>query len=137
MAAPIGERRYDTRLRNPGGARQGGRAPGPGAARLALMFARSRDPFELLADCVKRYGDVYSLPLGPGGTTVVNDPEFIGDWLTDYSRYHKGVMSRALVPALGESIPVADGEHWRRNRKVLNPVFGRRNLNGIAEILFA
>jgi cytochrome P450 len=99
------------------------------------MFARSRDPFELLADCVKRYGDVYSLPLGPGGTTVVNDPEFIGDWLTDYSRYHKGVMSRALVPALGESIPVADGEHWRRNRKVLNPVFGRRNLNGIAEIL--
>jgi enediyne biosynthesis protein E7 len=58
---------------------------------LALMFARSGDPFQLLADCVDRYGDVYSLPLGPGGTTVVNDPQFVGDWLIDYSRYHKGV----------------------------------------------
>lgn len=111
------------------------RAPGPGVGRLALMAVRSRDPFRLLTDCVARYGDVYTLPLGVGGTTVVNDPEFIGSWLLDYSRYHKGVMSRALVPALGESIPVADGEPWRRNRKALNPAFSRRNLNGIAEIL--
>lgn len=111
------------------------RAPGPAIPRLALMFARSRDPFRLLSDCVRRYGDVYLLPLGPGGTTVVNDPRFVGDWLLDYSRYHKGVMSRALVPALGESIPVADGEPWRQNRKVLNPAFSRRNLNGTAQIL--
>lgn len=111
------------------------RAPGPGKARFALQFARSRDAFQVLADCVERYGDIYSLPLGPGGTTVVNDPQFMGDWLTDYSRYHKGVMSRALVPALGESIPVADGEPWRRNRKVLNPVFARRNLDGITQTL--
>lgn len=99
------------------------------------MFARARDPFRLLSDCVDRYGDIYSLPLGPGGTTVVNDPEFVGSWLLDYSRYHKGVMSRALVPALGESIPVADGEPWKRNRKALNPAFSRRNLNGIAQII--
>ncbi|MGH3556624.1 MAG: cytochrome P450 [Mycobacterium sp.] len=99
------------------------------------MAARARDPFQLLSDCVARYGDVYSLPLGPGGTTVVNDPEFVGSWLLDYNRYHKGVMSRALVPALGESIPVADGEPWRRNRRALNPAFSRRNLNGLAGIL--
>lgn len=99
------------------------------------MAARSRDPFQLLTDCVARYGDVYTLPLGVGGTTVVNDPEFVGSWLLDYSRYHKGAMSRALVPALGESIPVADGEPWQRNRKALNPAFSRRNLNGIAQIL--
>lgn len=111
------------------------RAPGPSVARLASMFARARDPFRLLSDCVDRYGDIYSLPLGPGGTTVVNDPEFVGSWLLDYSRYHKGVMSRALVPALGESIPVADGEPWKRNRKALNPAFSRRNLNGIAQII--
>lgn len=108
------------------------RAPGPSVGRLALMVARARDPFQLLADCVTRYGDVYSLPLGPGSTTVVNDPEFVAKWLIDYDHYHKGVMSRALVPALGESIPVADGDVWRRNRKALNPAFSRRNLNGIS-----
>lgn len=112
-----------------------GKAPGPRIARLTAMFARSRDPFQLLSDCVERYGDIYSLPLGPGGTTVVNDPQFVGEWLIDYTRYHKGIMSRALVPALGEGIPVADGEPWRRNRRALNPAFARRSLNGIAQIL--
>jgi cytochrome P450 len=99
------------------------------------MYARARDPFRLLADCVARYGDIYSLPLGVGRTTIINDPDYIDSWLLDYSRYHRGSMSRALVPALGESIPVADGEHWKRNRKALNPAFARRNLNGIAGIL--
>ncbi len=113
------------------------RAPGPSRLELAGLAARLRDPFALLDACVERYGDVYSLPLGVGGTTVVNDPELVGDWLTDYSRYHKGEMSRALVPALGESIPVADGDHWQRNRKLLNPAFGRKRLNSIATLLAA
>ena len=99
------------------------------------MYAKARDPFVFLEHCVARYGDVYSLPLGPGGTTVVNHPDLVGSWLSDYDRYHKGAMSRALVPALGESTPVADGEPWRRNRKVLNPAFGRKNLDGLARII--
>jgi cytochrome P450 len=111
------------------------RAPGPSRAGAALLYAQVRDPFMFLSRCVRRYGDVYSLPLGPGGTTVVNHPDLVGDWLTDYGRYHKGVMSRALVPALGESIPVADGPHWHRSRKALNPAFGRRNLDGLAGII--
>lgn len=111
------------------------RAPGPGRLGAGLLFARSRDPFTFLERCVARYGDLYSLPLGIGGTTVVNDPEHVGAWLSDYKRYHKGEMSRALVPALGESIPVSDGEPWQRNRKALNPAFGRKNLDGLAEII--
>lgn len=111
------------------------RAPGPSRLEVGRLALRLRDPFTLLDACVERYGDVYSLPLGIGGTTVVNDPELVGDWLTDYSRYHKGEMSRALVPALGESIPVADGDHWQRNRKLLNPAFGRKRLNSIASLL--
>lgn len=111
------------------------RAPGPSRFRAGLMYAKARDPFTFLEHCVARYGDLYSLPLGIGGTTVVNDPEHVGSWLSDYKRYHKGEMSRALVPALGESIPVSDGEHWQRNRKALNPAFGRKNLDGLAGII--
>jgi cytochrome P450 len=110
-------------------------APGPGRLGAGLMYAKARDPFTFLENCVAKYGDMYTLPLGPGGTTVVNDPELVGSWLSDYKRYHKGVMSRALVPALGESIPVSDGEPWQRNRKALNPAFGRKNLDGLAGII--
>ena len=113
------------------------RAPGPSRAQMAWLYTQVRDPFLFLSRCVARYGDIYSLPLGPGGTTVVNHPDHVGSWLTDYDRYHKGIMSRALVPALGESIPVADGDHWRRARKVLNPAFGRKNLDGLAGIISA
>lgn len=109
--------------------------PGPGRLRAAQMFAATRDPFSFLDACVARYGDVYRLPLGPAGTTVVNRPELVGSWLSDYERYHKGVMSRALLPALGESIPISDGETWRKSRKALNPAFGRRNLDGLAGII--
>ncbi|MBA2281966.1 MAG: cytochrome P450 [Acidimicrobiia bacterium] len=98
-------------------------------------YARTRDPFRFLEACVARFGDIYSLPLGPGGTTVVNHPELVGSWLTDYDRYHKGVMARALLPALGDGIPISDGDKWRRNRKALNPAFGRRNLDGLAGII--
>ncbi len=120
-----------------GGPRSTRRAPGPGLLEVARIFAGARNPFVFLDRCVARYGDLYSLPLGPNGTTVVNHPDHVGSWLSDYSRYHKGVMSRSLVPALGESTPVADGEPWRRNRKALNPAFGRRNLDGLASIISA
>jgi cytochrome P450 len=99
------------------------------------MAARARDPFRLLDDCVAKYGDFYSMPLGPGGTLVINHPDHVASWLLDYSRYHKGVMSRALVPALGEGIPVAEGEPWKRSRMALNPAFSRRSLNGLAGLL--
>ena len=94
-----------------------------------------RDPFAFLTSCVRRYGDVYRLPLGPGGTLVVNDPEHVASWLTDYDRYHKGNMSRAILPALGDGIPISDGDKWRRNRKALNPAFSRKHLDGVAGII--
>lgn len=113
----------------------GRRAPGPSRVGAALLYVRARDPFVFLERCVDRYGDVYSLPLGPGGTTVVNHADLVGSWLSDYSRYHKGVMSQALRPALGDGIPVSDGDKWRRNRKALNPMFGRKSLDGLARII--
>lgn len=113
------------------------RAPGPSRLGVVALYARTRDPFRLLEACVDRYGDVYSLPLGPGGTTVVNHPDLVGSWLSDYDRYHKGVMARALLPALGDGIPISEDDKWRRNRKALNPAFGRRNLDGLAGIIAA
>ena len=113
------------------------RPPGPGRVAALGTYLRVRDPFKFLDACVTRYGDTYLLPLGPGGTTVVNHPDLVGSWLSDYDRYHKGVMSRALLPALGDGIPISEDEKWRRNRKALNPAFGRRNLDGLAGIIAA
>ncbi len=109
-------------------------APGPSKARSILGLAR--DPFGFLTQCVERYGDHYRLPLGKG-ILVVNDPEHIGVWLSDYEHFVKGEMSRAIEPALGMGIPISDGERWRRNRKAMNPMFGRRNLDGLTAIVNA
>lgn len=107
--------------------------PGPSRARAAAALARrGGDPFAFLDWCVARYGDVYHLPLGPGGTTVVNRPELVPAWLTDGEHYTKGAMSHALEPVLGDALPIAEGERWRRNRRALNPMFSRRSLDGLA-----
>jgi cytochrome P450 len=81
--------------------------------------------------CTRRFGDFYRLPLG-SGVLVVNDPEHIAVWLTDYDRFVKGKMSRAIEPALGLGIPISDGDRWRRNRRAMNPMFARRNLDRLA-----
>ncbi len=105
------------------------RTDGPSLQRT--LYGLARNPFEFLLECSRRYGDFYRLPLGPG-ILVINDPEHIGEWLTDYQRFTKGEMSRALEPALGYGIPVSDGERWRRSRTAMNPMFARRNLDSLA-----
>ncbi len=107
-------------------------APGPSRARALAGFVRN--PFAFVEDTARRYGDFARLPMGRG-ILMVSDPEHVGSWLTDYDRFVKGEMSRAIEPALGYSLPISDGEHWRRNRKAMNPMFGRRNLDGLAPIV--
>ena len=92
--------------------------PGPtGLAKLTAMPRFLNDPFTFMASCVERYGDVFRLPFGPGGTTVVNDPEHVKVWLTDNENFPKGLMAHSLAPVFGESLPISEGEKWRRHRK--------------------
>lgn len=114
-----------------------GRAPGPsGVAVAGALPGFVRDPFRYLQACARRYGDIYRLPLGMADFTVVNHPNYVGHFLTEHpDNYPKGEMNRRMLPAMGDGLPISVGEHWRRNRRVMNPMFGKRALDGIFSIV--
>jgi enediyne biosynthesis protein E7 len=111
--------------------------PGPtGATAVAVLPQFLASPYGYLERCARRYGDVYRLPLGLTAITVVNHPDHVGRFLTENAKnYEKGKMNWRLRPALGDGIPISEGEKWRRTRRLLNPMFARKSLDGLTGIV--
>jgi cytochrome P450 len=95
-----------------------------------------RDPFGLLRRLGEQYGDVYRLPLPLYDVVIVNHPDHVGQIMNcrdgEYSMI--GPLSWT-TRILGASIPMMEGEKFRQRRKLLTPMFGRRHLSQIAEVI--
>jgi cytochrome P450 len=61
---------------------------------------------------------------------LVSDPEAIGRVLVDNAvNYRKGVQQqRRLQPALGEGLLTAEGEAWRKARRIAAPLFAPKSV---------
>lgn len=70
---------------------------------------------------------------------MVMDPKAIRhillEKLTDYPK--SDVTKNILRPAIGESMFIAEGAHWRWQRRAAAPVFSHRNVNALAPIMSA
>jgi cytochrome P450 len=78
----------------------------------------------------------YRIPIGYLGYSrrsilIVNAPELVRAVLTDPGEvYPKAdIMVSALEPLVGESIFVASGARWRRQRRMIDPAFSHMRLN--------
>lgn len=70
---------------------------------------------------------------------MVMDPgalrHILKDRLDDYPK--SDVTKRLLRPAIGESIFIAEGAHWRWQRRAAAPVFQLRNIDNLAPVFSA
>lgn len=110
-------------------------APGPtGAQMLRQVLAIRRDPIGFLTRCVAAYGDVVSFPLPGRPALLVNDPAAVDRVLRENHRaYGKDtVQYRSLAAVAGEGLLTADGERWRAQRRLVQPAFHTRTLEGVA-----
>jgi len=58
--------------------------------------------------------------------------------LEEVDNYPKSVITKALLrPAIGESLFIAEGAHWRWQRRTAAPVFSHRNVMNLAPIMSA
>src|SRR6056297_3701850 len=58
--------------------------------------------------------------------------------LEEVDNYPKSVITKALLrPAIGESLFIAEGAHWRWQRRTAAPVFSHRNVMNLAPIMTA
>lgn len=70
---------------------------------------------------------------------MVMDPEAIRQILLDrLEDYPKSVVTKNLLkPAIGESLFIAEGAHWRWQRRAAAPVFSHRNVMNLSPIMSA
>ncbi|MDA3858087.1 MAG: cytochrome P450 [Roseovarius sp.] len=70
---------------------------------------------------------------------MVMDPDAIRRMLLEnLDDYPKSVVTKNLLrPAIGESLFIAEGAHWRWQRRTAAPVFSHRNMMALAPIITA
>ncbi len=116
--------------------------PGPppvGNNPLALvryLRAFRRDPIAFVGDRFERYGDLYATTFRGTPLYVTRHPEHIYDVLVtrgnDYSKPEKGFGARQLRRFLGNGLVTSNSDFWRRQRRMINPAFGRKRIEALA-----
>ena len=85
------------------------------------------------------HGDVVRLRFGGITGHLISDPERVRGVLQErhrlYSTATRGFLKLRLVLGLG--LLTAEGESWLRNRRIAQPAFARRRLEGFAERMAA
>jgi len=70
---------------------------------------------------------------------MVMDPTAIRQIMLDrVDEYPKSVVTKNLLrPAIGDSMFIAEGAHWRWQRRAAAPVFSHRNVTNLSPIMTA
>lgn len=114
--------------------------PAPSATRIPVIGgipAMLRHNLTFLRQARERVGDIYRLDLGLLSMTMLNRPEHIQHVFVDnVANYRKeGAMWAALRTMFGNGLAVAEGEVWRRQRRMMQPHFHRRELAALSDLM--
>ena len=105
--------------------RPGREIPGPSAV-FSLRYARElqRDVLGLSEALRKEYGGIVRVPIPGKRVYVVSDAELVHDILVRTERdFLKGPANVRFEPLLGKGLVLSNGNHWKRQRRLMNPFF--------------
>ena len=111
----------------------GCRVPGPGGAEAARVLAGMlSDPLAGYVRLTARYGDVVRVPFTPRRWWfLLSRPEHAEHVLAvNQDNYVKAFTYRPLRALVGNGLLTSEGELWRRHRRLIQPVFSRRDVAG-------
>jgi cytochrome P450 len=99
--------------------------PGPDGSHALRVLRWLQNPYGLLDDCHRRYGDAFTLKIFGYTLVVVSDPAVVKQAFTlSADDGHAGEGNWALKPFLGRhSLILLDGEEHARQRKMILPAF--------------
>jgi cytochrome P450 len=115
----------------------GKRAPGPRGRLLVGHAPELRsDPIGFLLRLFRDHGDVVRFGFGPKIAHLVVHPDAVREVLVDrHQNYAKGRLYDDLKLAAGEGLVTSEGDHWRRNRRILQPAFHSRRIEALATVV--
>jgi cytochrome P450 len=102
---------------------------------LRAVPAIRRDPLAFLEGVVERYGDLVAFPMPRTPVLLVNTPDGARRVLQDNHRGYgkQTVQYAALSLVTGAGLLTADGDLWRRRRRIAQPAFHHGQLDAVAE----
>ena len=120
------------------GTPEGGRPRPPSTPWFYRVRRLVADPHLAIHEMVGRYGD-FMRWRGFYDLYIVNHPEFIRPVLSQgYERFSKRTIDyRVLAQVMGNSLVTSDGPHWVKQRKLMQPVFSGRNVDGFDKTINA
>ena len=111
------------------------RPPGPNLSVFASLRAFRRDPLGLL-ERLATYGDVVRLRVPRGDAYLLNHPDLVrGVLVNDHREFRKGPTIQAAKLLLGESLLTSEGEHHRRQRRLIQPMFHHERIATYGETM--
>lgn len=111
--------------------------PGPSGRFLAgNALELSRDWMGYLVKCAREYGDIVFFRFFGVSICLLVHPDFIEYVLaTNPSNFEKSRDYRVLVYVMGEGLLTAEGEAWRRQRKLVQPAFHHGNIEEYGKVM--
>src|SRR3989440_3834379 len=112
----------------------------PPEAELRFDIGSTDDSLERMIELFARLGDIYRVfvPARGSYTYVIHHPDDVKRVLVaNHRNYTKGVGLDRVRILLGKGIMTSEGELWKRQRYMMQPLFHRRVLSGFAGIIAA
>lgn len=95
------------------------------------------DPIGLMEANIQQYGDTYAFRMGKHPAIFTADPGFM---LHVLQKQHKKYIKspphfEKLAKYLGYGLLTIDGDHWLRQRRLIQPGFSRKRIAGLTPIM--
>jgi cytochrome P450 len=112
----------------------------PPEAELQFDVGSTDDSLERMIELFARHGDTYRVfvPARRSYTYVIHHPDDVKRVLVSHHRnYTKGLGLDRVKILLGKGIMTSEGELWKRQRYMMQPLFHRRVITGFAQLIAA
>lgn len=114
--------------------------PGPkGLPVIGSMIPMARDPFKFFADCAKKYGDIYRVPIPLFPMIMANHPDLTSYYMEDTNLKYsmtapiQGKLAQQVIGRVGSPVQLLEGAALRERRRMLMPMFGKKHLAHISD----
>ena len=96
----------------------------------------SEDLLEWLWSNFRRFGSLYKASLYGSEAWVVSDPRLVQYILRDnWQNYKKGQAIKRIEFLLGKGLMVSEGELWRQQRKMIQPLFHHEVVSSLVAVI--
>ncbi|HEV8191385.1 MAG TPA: cytochrome P450 [Ktedonobacterales bacterium] len=111
--------------------------PGPrGLPVLGSIPQFRRDPLSFVSGVQRAYGDVATVRILNSDRVLFSKPEHAYYFLVDHARNFSSGSGRFIMKRfLGEALLTTDGDIHRQQRRLIQPAFHKKRVEGYAEIM--